>query len=398
MSWHGSDEEHVALEAAAQGHDVVLTPEESLYFDHYQSDLPDEWPGQPPMTTLRQAYDTAVIPKGATAAEARRVIGVQGDLWTEFMPSFAHDQHALFPRIAALSELGWSAASEHDWNGFLQRLTAELARYRALGIGYADTAFAPAFDVTAVARGVLRVALSNQANFGEIRYTTDGSTPTSKSAQYVRPLEFSAQGKVTLRAATFEPGGFDLAAPRTQVLDASTLLSRDGSELASCSNQPAMRVDGNQPAQGPRPVYEVAIGDMCWLWRRAPLARHRTRHPDRRARRMALRRRRQGSRGTPQGQCGRRVRDPCRFLHGAIARQIAAGACGAGGRAKRTQRQQFPPRSRMTLVTCVFSQLVIRAMDSGWWRESHFRNRHHVQRQRRPSEMPSSRRPSKQRR
>ena len=272
MSWHGSDGQHVALEATAQGHDVVLTPEQSLYFDHYQSELPDEGPGQPPMTTLRQAYDTAVTPSGATAAQASRVIGMQGDLWTELMPSFAHDQHALYPRIAALSELGWSAASAHDWSGFLQRLTAELARYRALGIGYADSAFAPAFEVTAGSQGMLRVALSNQASFGEIRYTTDGSAPTSRSAQYVHPLEFSAQGTVTLRAATFESGGFDLAAPRTQVLDASTLLSRDGSELASCSNQPGMRVAGTQPAQGARPVYKLDAGDMCWRWRRVPLA------------------------------------------------------------------------------------------------------------------------------
>ena len=234
MSWHGGDEEHVALEAAAQGHDVVLAPEASLYFDHYQSDLPDEGPGQPPMITLRQAYDTAVIPNGASSAEARRVIGVQGELWTEFMASFARDQHALFPRLAALSELGWSAASEHDWHGFLLRLSAELARYRALGIGYADTAFAPRFAVTAAPEGMLHVVLANQANFGEIRYTTDGSAPASTSAQYVRPLEFFVQGNVTLRAATFDPGGFDLAAPRTQVLDASALLSRDGSELASC--------------------------------------------------------------------------------------------------------------------------------------------------------------------
>ena len=272
MSWHGNDGEHVALEAAAQGHDVVLTPQESLYFDHYQSELPDEWPGPAPMTTLQQAYDTAVTPKGATAAEATRVIGVQGGFWTELMPSFAHDQHALFPRIAALSEVGWSAASEHEWHGFLQRLTAELARYRALGIDYSDTVFAPAFAVTASREGVLCVALSNQANFGEIRYTTDGSTPTSKSAQYVRPLEFSAQGIVTLRAATFARGGFDLAAPRIQVLNASTMLSRDGSELATCSNQPGSRLDGSQPAQGPRPVYKADIGNMCWLWRRMPLA------------------------------------------------------------------------------------------------------------------------------
>ncbi|HWX32916.1 MAG TPA: family 20 glycosylhydrolase [Steroidobacteraceae bacterium] len=271
MSWHGSDGQHIALEAIAQGHNVVLTPTESLYFDYYQSDLPDEWPGQPPMTTLRQAYDTAVIPNGATPAQARRVIGVQGNLWTEFMPGFANDQHALYPRIAALSEVGWSAAGEHDWNKFLQRLTAELARYRALGIGYADTAFAPAFDVASSSTGMLRVALSNQANFGEIRYTTDGSAPTSTSTQYVRPLEFPAEGKTALRAATFAPGGFDLAAPRTRVLDASTLLSRDGSELATCSNQPGTRLDGSQPAQGQKPVYKVDIGNMCWLWRRAPL-------------------------------------------------------------------------------------------------------------------------------
>lgn len=271
MSWHGNDQEHVALEATAQGHDVVLTPQESLYFDHYQSDLPDEWPGAAPMATLRQTYDTAVIPSGATAVESSRVIGVQGGLWTELMPSFASDQHALYPRVAALSELGWSAASAHDWNGFMQRLPAELARYRALGIGYADTAFAPAFDVAAGGKGMLRVALSNQANFGEIRYTTDGSAPVSTSTQYVRPLEFSVQGNVTLRAATFSPGGFDLAAPRTWVLDASTLLSRDGSELASCSNQAGTRLGGNPPTQGPRPVYTADIGNMCWVWHRAPL-------------------------------------------------------------------------------------------------------------------------------
>jgi hexosaminidase len=234
---------------------------------------------------LRQAYDTAVIPNGATEADAKHIIGVQGNLWTEFVPTFARVQHALYPRIAALSELGWSSASARDWNGFLRRMPAELARYRALGIGYADSAFAPAFSVTAAGKGMLHVALSNQASFGEIRYTTDGSAPLKTSTQYAHPLEFSSEGKVTLRAATFAPDGLDLAAPRTQVLDASTLLNRDSSELASCSKQDAMRLDGKQPAQGPHPaqrpqpaqgpgpVYRATVGDMCWMWRgAAPLA------------------------------------------------------------------------------------------------------------------------------
>jgi len=271
MSWHGDDNGRIALQALTQGHDLILAPQESLYVDHYQSGLPDEWPGQPPMVTLRQAYDTAVIPNGATPAEARRVIGVQTCLWTEYMPTFARDQHAIFPRIAALSELGWSPAGARDWNGFLQRLPAELARYRALGIGYSDTAFAPAFSVTAGHKGALRLAISSQTEFGDIRYTTDGAVPTPSSAQYVRPLALSAQRAAMVRAATFAPDGFELAAPRTQVLDASTLLTRDGSELASCSGQPGMRVGGIRPAHGPRPVYEIDAGNMCWQWPHAPL-------------------------------------------------------------------------------------------------------------------------------
>jgi len=114
-------------------------------------------------------------------------IGVQGSLWTEFMLSFARDQHALYPRIAALSELGWSSASAHDWNGFLPRLSAEARALPRTRIGYADTAFAPAFDVTADGKEMLHVSLSNQANFGEIRYTTDGSVPTSTSTAYCPP-------------------------------------------------------------------------------------------------------------------------------------------------------------------------------------------------------------------
>jgi hexosaminidase len=275
MSWHDDDGERVALDAIKQGHDVIQNPQGALYFDHYQSDLPDEAPGAEPIVSLQQAYDAAVVPNGATAAEAARVIGVQGDLWAEYMPTFARDQHALFPRTAALSELAWSPAEAHDWNGFLRRLAPELARYRALGIGYADTAFAPAFDVTAGPQGTLHVALSDQVSFGRIRYTTDGSVPTSSSTPYVHPLEFSADHEATLRAATFAPDGFELAAPRSQALGASALLSRDSSQLATCSGQPGTRVGGSRPSNGPMPVYTIDIGNMCWLWQHAPLGQSR---------------------------------------------------------------------------------------------------------------------------
>lgn len=271
MSWHGENGARVALQAIRQGHDVILAPQQSLYFDHYQSDLPDEWPGQPDMIFLRQAYDATLVPQGATAAEARHVLGVQGQLWTELMPSFARDEHALFPRLAALSELAWSPASAHDWNGFLARMPAEIARYRALGISYADSAFAPAFALSPAKGGKLRVTLKNQAGFGSIRYTTDGSAPTTRSARYAAPLEFPGDAKATLRAATFAPDGFELAEPRSQVVDSAALLTRDGSQLATCSGQQPMRLAGSRPAHGRSPVYAVDVGNMCWQWKNAPL-------------------------------------------------------------------------------------------------------------------------------
>lgn len=272
MSWHGTDGERVALDALRQGHDVVMTPQESLYFDHYQSDLPDEGPGQPPMTTLQQAYATAVVPQGATAVQAQHVLGVQACLWTELMPTFARGQPAVFPRIAALSELAWSPANAHDWNGFLERMQAEIARYRALGIGYADSAFAPVFALTAATGGKLRAVISKQVEFGDIRYTTDGSVPTTDSLLYTQALQFPAHDKVTLRAVTFAPDGFALSAPRAQMVDAGALLGRNGNELAPCSEHAEMmRLGSSSAPQSLRPIYKVDVGNMCWRWPQAPL-------------------------------------------------------------------------------------------------------------------------------
>ena len=123
--------------------------------------------------------------------------------------------------------------------------------------------------MTAAGKRAFRIELSNQVGFGTIRYTTDGSDPTNQSMPYARPL--TLPGKTNLRAATFTTDGFELAAPRAQVLDETGLLSRDGSALATCSKQPASRLDGGMPAQGARPVYSVDIGNACWLWPEAPL-------------------------------------------------------------------------------------------------------------------------------
>jgi hexosaminidase len=107
MSWHAPSG---ALRALQQGHDVVMASSPTLYLDHDQSDLHDEPPGRPEVESLKDIYAYDPVPPGASAAEAQRVLGVQANLWTEYMPTFARVQHALFPRVAALSEVAWSPA------------------------------------------------------------------------------------------------------------------------------------------------------------------------------------------------------------------------------------------------------------------------------------------------
>jgi hexosaminidase len=268
MSWH---EPAGALEALRKGHDVVMASSPILYLDHYQSGLHDEPPGRPDVESLRDVYGYDPLPQGATAAGESHILGVQANLWTEYMPTFARVQHAVFPRIAALSEVAWSPASTHDWRGFLDRMPAELARYRALGIGYADSAFAPAFALSRETGGAIQVALSNQADFGTIRYTTDGTVPDAASMAYSKPLSFPEHSTTTVRAATFATDGFELAAPRTQAVDAAALLTRNSDRLDSCRNQLVLRLEDDRPLNGHRPVYKVDIENMCWQWKAAPL-------------------------------------------------------------------------------------------------------------------------------
>jgi hexosaminidase len=122
-------------EALAQGHDVVLAYAPTLYLDYEQSAGHDEPPGRPTVVSLKDVY-------GFQSMDDPHILGEQLNLWTEYMPSFARDENALFPRLAAFAEDAWSPAASRDWDGFFARLPAELARYDSLGIQYAKSDYA----------------------------------------------------------------------------------------------------------------------------------------------------------------------------------------------------------------------------------------------------------------
>ncbi|MGB5851841.1 MAG: family 20 glycosylhydrolase, partial [Rhodanobacter sp.] len=223
MSWRGIDG---AIKAALLGHDVVMSPAPDLYFDHVQSALADEYAGRLGVESLQDVYGFQAIPGVLDARQAKHVLGVQANFWTEHMPGFAHVEHAAFPRLDALAEVAWSPDARRDWSDFLSRLPGQLARYRAQQISYADGAFAVEIATdrnVALATGRATVTLASQTGFGAIRYTLDGSAPTPASPRYEAP--FTVTLPVTVRAASFAADGSALAASRQRVLSHAGLLS-----------------------------------------------------------------------------------------------------------------------------------------------------------------------------
>jgi len=262
MSWRGVKG---AAEAARQGHDVVLAPAPTLYLDYLQSDLPDEPPGRSTYVTLSDLY--------SFKTEGPRVIGAQINAWTEHMRTPERVAHAAFPKLAAFSEIVWSAPARRNWDDFLQRLPAQFARYRSLGIAYADSAFAvKATTRPADQPGSVQVELSNQVNRGEIRYTTDGQAPQMSSPRYSGAMTLKMP--VTLNAGTFMKGE-RLSAQRSWRFTPQSLQHRTGAELKTCSNKLPLRLEGPVPTQGEATIFSVDILDPCWIFPLADLSKVR---------------------------------------------------------------------------------------------------------------------------
>lgn len=136
MSWRGGEG---AVAAAKAGHDAVLSPAPVLYFDHRQTSLAIEPPGRGSVVSLEDVYGFEPVPAALTAAERTHILGLQGNLWTEHVRTEARVAWMVFPRAAAVAEIGWSPAGHRSFPEFLSRVRAQDGRYRTLGLNAALT-------------------------------------------------------------------------------------------------------------------------------------------------------------------------------------------------------------------------------------------------------------------
>ncbi|WIB60717.1 beta-N-acetylhexosaminidase [Curtobacterium sp. MCLR17_007] len=135
VSWRGL---RGATTAAKRGHDVISTPDDQVYLDYRQSDLPNEPIPIAIVLSVDDVFRFDPVPDDLTEAERAHVIGGQGNMWTEHVDDVRKLDYQLFPRVVALSEALWSAdvTGPRDLAEFRGRLAEHLARLEAMGIEY----------------------------------------------------------------------------------------------------------------------------------------------------------------------------------------------------------------------------------------------------------------------
>ncbi len=125
-----------AIEAARLGHDVVLAPTSHTYLDYTEGSAEEEGGAIGAQTTLEKVYSFEPIPAELDPAHHGRVLGAQGQLWRERMPSMARTEYRAFPRLSALAEVVWSPRERRDYADFRSRLPWLLARLSRLDVNY----------------------------------------------------------------------------------------------------------------------------------------------------------------------------------------------------------------------------------------------------------------------
>lgn len=238
MSWRGSEG---GIAAAKLGHDVIMAPNTHFYFDYYQSLDTDAEPfGIGGYVPMERVYSFEPALPELTPEEQARIIGVQANLWTEYIGDRKHLEYMLLPRLAALSEVQWCQPETKDWVRFMGGFKMDQI-YSKMGYEFAKHIFGiTANYVVDPESGCVMMTLTTQGN-APIHYTLDGSQPSAESPLYTTPVAIG--NSCTFKAVALRDGmqtsvysrrfDFNKATGRRAVLNAAPTLkyTYDGTSL-----------------------------------------------------------------------------------------------------------------------------------------------------------------------
>jgi hexosaminidase len=177
MSWRGMEG---GIAAAKMNHQVIMTPTNFAYLDYQQGDPSVETRsfGQ---LLLSTAYRFEPVPDGV---DPKYILGGQGNLWAEFVPTPRHAEYMTWPRGFALAEVFWSPKESRNPDDFMRRVEAQLQRLDAAQVNYARAMYDVALAAVRDGAGNLAVRMSTELKGCDIYYTFDGTNPDQFTLKY----------------------------------------------------------------------------------------------------------------------------------------------------------------------------------------------------------------------
>lgn len=206
MSWRG---EAGGIAAARQNHDVIMTPNSYHYLDYGQAkDNTNEPLVIGGFLPLEKVYSyKPLVPDSLTAEQQKHIIGVQANIWTEYVANGEKLEYMLFPRILAVAETGWTKTEAKDYADFTKnRLPGRLADFEKLGVNFRI----PEADVKVedAGNGQKRITITPLVKNAKVYFTYDGHKADNTAQLYSQPFMTPAPGnqKLMLKYTVVTPG------------------------------------------------------------------------------------------------------------------------------------------------------------------------------------------------
>jgi hexosaminidase len=195
MSWRGMEN---GIQAAKAGHQVIMTPTNHCYLDLYQGE-PSVEPATYSMCRLSDSYQFEPVPEGV---DPSLILGGQGNLWSEAVPTFRHAEYMTWPRGWALAEVFWSSKENRNWENFVKRVEDHFVRADFGKINYARSMY-NAIITPFEEDGTLKIKLDTEIDDLTIYYTFDNTDPDCYGNKYDSPLSIP-KNATRLRVITYK--------------------------------------------------------------------------------------------------------------------------------------------------------------------------------------------------
>ena len=200
MSWRGKQG---GIAAANAKHHVVMSPNNYAYLDFYQGDPAIEPPTYS-MLRLNTVYAFEPVPEDV---DSSFILGGQGNLWTESVPTFRHAEYMLWPRSFALAEILWSPKQKRDWDTFIRRTEVHLQRLSNSDINYSPSFYDAIIKPSKDGEGNLLIQLSTEIEGTTLYYTFDNTYPDHHGLLYRNGEKLSPPKDAdTFRVITYRDG------------------------------------------------------------------------------------------------------------------------------------------------------------------------------------------------